>query len=277
MRTLYVVGTPIGNLGDMTYRAVEILRGVGVIAAEDTRTTRKLLQHYEIHTPLISFFEHNAAARIEPLLDRLTRDDVALVSDAGMPGISDPGYELVTAAVALGVPIVPVPGPSAPITALAVSGLPTDAFTYLGFLPRRSGERRRALAAVASEQRTLVLLEAPHRVVAMLQDAQAVLGDRPAVLAREITKVYEEFLRGRISTLLEQLAARPPRGEFTIVLAGASAPVAPEENVVRSRLAALLTAGETSRAAIEKVAQETSLPRRKVYRLLLAGFDHDRI
>jgi len=263
---LYLVGTPIGNLEDITLRALRVLREAPLIAAEDTRQTRKLLDHYDIHRPLVSYFEHNERARVEPLLERLATGDVALVSDAGMPGISDPGYALVRAAIGRGIRVVPVPGPSAPIAALAASGLPTDQFVYLGFLPRRSGDRRKLLASVRGEQRTMVTFEAPHRLIAALGDVLEVLGDRPLVVARELTKIHEEFARGTARAVLERFEAAPPRGEVTLVIAGAPA-AGPVD--LSTRLRELIDAGLSDRDVVATLAAETGAPRREVYRLLL--------
>jgi len=275
--TLYVVGTPIGNLEDITLRAIRVLREVALIAAEDTRETRKLLARYDIVTPVTSYFEHNKLTKLDYLLDFARTSDLAIVSDAGMPGISDPGYELIRAAIAAGLPVVPVPGPSAVLTALAVSGLPTDQFVYLGFLPRRPGDRRRALAEVAGERRTLVAFESPHRLVESLTDALAVLGDRRVALARELTKVFEEVRRGTVSELIRHLMAAPPRGEHTLVIEGAPpSPAAPEEEVER-RLAELTAAGVPAKEAVARVSLATGRPRREVYRLLLAGRKYDKI
>ena len=220
MGTLYVVGTPIGNLEDVTVRAIRVLGEVDVIAAEDTRTTRKLLRAHAIDTPLTSFHEFSGPSKLRRLSERLASQDIALVSDAGMPGLSDPGYPLIASALAAGHRVVPIPGPSAILTALVASGLPMHAFHYLGFLPRKSGERRRALAAVADEAATLIAFESPHRLVASLVDALAVLGDRPMAAARELTKKFEEIARGTISELLESYRQKAPRGEFTLVFAG---------------------------------------------------------
>ena len=218
--TLYVVGTPIGNLEDMTLRAIRVLREVDLIAAEDTRTTRTLLRAHAIETPLTSFHEFSGTGKVRRLAERLESQDVALVSDAGMPGLSDPGYPLIRAALDAGSSVVPIPGPSAILAALVGSGLPMHAFHFIGFLPRKSGERRRALAAVAEQEATVVAFESPHRLLASLADAEAVLGDRPMAVARELTKKFEEFVRGSISEVREQFARRTPRGEFTLVFAG---------------------------------------------------------
>jgi 16S rRNA (cytidine1402-2'-O)-methyltransferase len=269
MGTLYVVGTPIGNLEDISLRALRILREVALIAAEDTRQTRKLLTRYEITTSLTSYYEHNKLAKLDYILTTLEEKDVALVSEAGMPGISDPGYELIKAAIARGIPVVPVPGPSALVTALAVSGLPTDSFVYLGFLPRRQGERRRLLSSLAGEKRTLVAFEAPHRLRKSLADLADVLGDRQIAVARELTKIYEEIWRGNLSQALEHFEHHPPRGEFTLVIAGAGdeAQAAWDEEQVRSALAELLSQGLDKKEAIKRVAKAAHWPRRQVYKV----------
>jgi len=271
--TLYLVGTPIGNLEDITLRALRILREVSLIAAEDTRRTRRLLAHYDIHTPLTSYYEHNKLSKLAVILGALASGDVALVSEAGMPGLSDPGYELVQAALEAGHRVVPVPGPSALVTALVVSGLPTDACLYLGFLPRRATERRRLLAEVAAERRTLVAFEAPHRLVETLADIQAALGDRRIAVARELTKVHEEVWRGTVSQALAHYQAQPPRGEITLVIAGASeaekAQARWEAEQVRAAVAVLLKEGVPRREAIRRVARASGWPRREVYKLVL--------
>jgi len=269
MGTLYVVGTPIGNLEDISLRALRILREVTLIAAEDTRQTRKLLTRYEIATPLTSYYEHNKLAKLDDILTTLEEKDVALVSEAGMPGISDPGYELIKAAIARGIPVVPVPGPSALVTALAISGLPTDSFVYLGFLPRRQGERRRLLGSLAGEKRTLVAFEAPHRLRKSLADLADMLGDRQIALARELTKIHEEVWRGSLSQALEHFEQNPPRGEFTLVIAGAGdeAQAAWDEEQVRSALAELLSEGMDKKEAIKRVAKAAHWPRRQVYKV----------
>lgn len=218
MGTLYVVGTPIGNLEDITLRALRVLKEVDLIAAEDTRKTLKLLSRYEIHKPLESYHRHSGAPKVERLLEVLQSKDVALVSEAGMPGISDPGEPLIAAALKQGLLVVPIPGPTALASALVVSGLPSDRFLFLGFLPRVPSDRRRSLKAVASIPFTLVLYEAPHRLLACLDDLESVLGDRPAAAARELTKLHEEVVRGRISEIAATFRQRPPRGEFTLVI-----------------------------------------------------------
>ena len=273
MGILYIVGTPIGNLEDVSLRSLRILGEVDLIAAEDTRRTRKLLTHYEIKTPLTSYHEHNKLTRLDELLSTLRQRDVALVSEAGMPGLSDPGYELIQAAIARDIPVVPVPGPSALITALVVSGLPTDSFLYLGFLPRRQKERRQRLASVAGERHTLVAFEAPHRLLASLADLQAVLGDRRIALARELTKVYEEVWRGSISQALAHFEERPPRGEFTLVIEGSKGELATwDEGQVREALADLLAEGAGKKEAVKAVAELAGWPKREVYKMALREF-----
>jgi 16S rRNA (cytidine1402-2'-O)-methyltransferase len=219
MGTLYLVATPIGNLEDITLRAIRILSEVFLIAAEDTRTTRKLLSRHGIRARLASFHQFSGEGRIRGLVNILEHDDVALVSDAGMPAISDPGYPLVRAALEHGFPVVGIPGPSAVLTALAVSGLPTHQFVYLGFLPRKPGERRKVLASLGGEERTVVAFESPHRMRRMLEDMTIVLPARPLALCRELTKVHEEIFRGDAAGALEHFVQ--PRGEFTVVIGGA--------------------------------------------------------
>jgi 16S rRNA (cytidine1402-2'-O)-methyltransferase len=269
MGTLYVVGTPIGNLEDITLRALRVLKEVDLIAAEDTRETRKLLNRYDIDKPLTSYFEHNKLVKIDHLIGVLKTRDVALVSDAGMPGISDPGYELICAALDADVPVVPIPGPSAVTTALAISGLPTDQFVYLGFLPRKAGDRRRALLSVAGERRTIVLYESPHRLVAMLEDALDVLGDREVAVASELTKMFERVSRGSISDVLDEMVETPPRGEYVVVIEGAEKREPAEDDEVISQLKEQAGRGETPKELAARVAALTDRSRRDVYRLLL--------
>jgi len=271
--TLYVVGTPIGNLEDISLRALRILGEVDLIAAEDTRRTRKLLTHYGIKTPLTSYHEHNKLTKLDELLCTLQQKDVALVSEAGMPGLSDPGYELITGAIARGIPVVPVPGPSALITALVVSGLPTDSFLYLGFLPRRRKERRQLLASVAGERHTLVAFEAPHRLRSSLADLKDVLGDRRIALARELTKMYEEVWRGGVSQALDHFEENPPRGEFTLVIEGAKEErVTWDEGQVMEALAELLAEGVERKEAVKAVSELAGWPKREVYKVALKEF-----
>lgn len=266
---LYLVATPIGNLEDLSPRAVRTLGEAALIAAEDTRTARKLLAHLGLHTPVTSYFEHNEIAKLETLLAALETGDVALISEAGMPGLSDPGTVLVRAALERGVTVVPIPGPSAVITALVASGLPTDQFMYVGFLPRDGKARREFVRSLAGEWRTLVAYEAPHRVLETLADLQETLGNREICAARELTKLHEEFLRGPISEVRAKLEASGPRGEFTLVIAGAprqeekAEPWSDEE--IRARLQVLLAQGLPRTEAARRVAREAGRDRREVY------------
>ena len=220
MGTLYLVATPIGNLEDMSPRAVRVLREASLIAAEDTRHTGKLLKHFEIETPITSYFEHNKLDKLDFILEKLSIGDVALVSDAGSPGVNDPGYELVKAALDAKHDVKPIPGPSAPITALTVSGLPTDSFLYLGYLPHKTSERHRRLQEVESQPYTLVFLESPYRIVEALEDILLLLGDRKICVAREMTKMFEEYWRGNVSEAAAHFKSQSPRGEFTLVVDG---------------------------------------------------------
>jgi 16S rRNA (cytidine1402-2'-O)-methyltransferase len=220
MGILYLVATPIGNLEDLSPRALRILRESTLIAAEDTRHTGVLLKHFEIKSQLTSYFEHNKISKLDRILEALADGDVALVSDAGTPAINDPGYELVQAALAAGFDVRPVPGPSAPISALTVSGLPTDSFLYLGYLPHKVGERRKVMSQVSDQPYTLIFLETPHRVVEALEDILSTLGDRRICVAREMTKMYEEYWRGPVSGAIEHFKSKEPRGEFTLVIEG---------------------------------------------------------
>lgn len=269
MSTLFLVATPIGNLGDMSPRAVETLKAVRLIAAEDTRHSGKLLKHFEIDTPLTSYYEHNESQKLEQVVDELALGDVALISDAGMPGINDPGYLLVRAALAAGHAVSPIPGPSAPIAALAASGLPTDSFLYLGYPPRKAAERRKAFAALAEQAHTLVWLEAPHRLLATLEDMLEAFGPRQVAVAAEMTKLYERFFRGSLDEALAFYREEPARGEFTIVLAGAG-----EERGVwdAARVRAALEAGmngeQRPSQLARQVAAQAGWKRSDVYDLL---------
>jgi len=265
MPTLYIVATPIGNLADISRRAVDTLRAVKLIAAEDTRKTRKLLTACDINTPMTSYFEHNKRLKLDYLLKFLETGDVALVSDAGMPGISDPGHELIAAASQKGIPVVPIPGPSVVITALAVSGLPPDRFTFLGFLPRRSGERRRMLETVSNEPATMVFFEAPHRVHETLDDLMLVLGNRRIAVCREMTKIHEEVYRGTIGQAIEHFTN--PRGEFTLVVEGQKEVRKPEMNVdIETSLRELRRSGIPAKEAIAGLADQTGLSKKELYR-----------
>jgi 16S rRNA (cytidine1402-2'-O)-methyltransferase len=219
--TLYLVGTPIGNVEDLSPRARKILGAVDLIAAEDTRHTRALLSRFDINRPLVSYHDHNKESRTPELVSRLKEGaSVAIVSDAGSPGISDPAFTLVRAAVLAEAPVVPIPGPSSALCALEVSGLPTDRFAFEGFLPRRSGRRRTRIQELRDEPRTIIFFESPHRLKGAIRDLLEVLGDRPASVSRELTKKFEETRRGTLQSLLEWVEAKPPRGEFVLVVAG---------------------------------------------------------
>jgi 16S rRNA (cytidine1402-2'-O)-methyltransferase len=270
MNTLYVVGTPLGNLEDITLRALRILKEVSLIAAEDTRKTRILLDRYGVQTPLTSYFEHNKLAKLDAILGALGQGDVALVSEAGMPGLSDPGYELIREALAREVNVVVVPGPAAVVSALVVSGLPTDQFVYVGFLPRKSGERVRLFAGLTRETRTLVAYEAPHRVRESLRDALGVLGERPVAIVRELTKLHEEVFRGSLSEAIAHFEAKEPRGEFTLVIGGAAEDGAAwDKERVRAELQRLLDGGASSQEAIRQVTEAAGWRRRDIYALWL--------
>ncbi|HNQ94589.1 MAG TPA: 16S rRNA (cytidine(1402)-2'-O)-methyltransferase [Anaerolineales bacterium] len=220
MGTLYLVATPIGNLEDMSPRAIRILHEASLIAAEDTRHTGNLLKHFQIETPLTSYFEHNKLSKLDFILGKLSSGDVALVSDAGTPAINDPGYELVRAALASGFDVKPVPGPSAPVAALSVSGLPTDSFLYLGYLPHKKTERRKFIGQIANLSYTLIFLESPHRILESLEDLLSILGDRRICVAREMTKMFEEYWRGTLGGAVEYFKSKEARGEFTLVVEG---------------------------------------------------------
>ena len=264
---LYVVATPIGNLEDISLRALRILKQVKLIAAEDTRTTRRLLNHYDIKTPLASYHEHNKRAKLNYLLGRLQSEDVALVSEAGMPGVSDPGYELISAAIERGITVVPVPGASAVVTALAISGLPTDQFLYLGFLPRRQGLRQRLLKSVADEPRTMVAFEAPHRLQESLHDALEIFGDRRAALCRELTKVHEEVFRGSLSQAIDHF--KQPRGEFTLVIQGRQQQQADITREIEVELRRLYQKGIGAREAVAVLAESSGIAKKKLYQAWL--------
>lgn len=269
LSTLYIVATPIGNLEDITLRALRVLKEVALIAAEDTRTTRVLLRHYDIPTALTSYHEHNKLTKLDAIFDALATGDVALVSDAGTPGISDPGYELIREAVARGVRIEPLPGANAAIAALVASGLPTDGFVYLGFPPKKARARADFLAAVADERRTLVLYESPNRLTDLLEAVIETLGDRPVSVAREVTKLYEEHQRGPASVVLAHYRENPPRGEIVLVVGGALEAEAREwtDAEVRQALRERIAAGEPLSGAARAIATLAGWDRRDVYGL----------
>ncbi|PKB63995.1 MAG: 16S rRNA (cytidine(1402)-2'-O)-methyltransferase [SAR202 cluster bacterium Io17-Chloro-G2] len=274
MGTLYVVGTPIGNLEDLTIRAVRVLGQVSLVAAEDTRVTRRLLNHLGIRVPLTSYHRHNWERRLPALLTALESGDVALVTDAGMPGVSDPGSELVAQAAALGFSVDVAPGPSSVTTAIALSGMGEDGFFFMGFLPRRRNDRRAQLEQVKILGATLVIFEAPHRVKAAVTDILATLGDRDIAVCREMTKLHQEVFRGTVSGALDHFTE--PRGEFVLVVAGAKAPtggsslpVGDGRQEAKQQLVDLRAEGTNSRDAIALVGRETGLPRNVLYRLWL--------
>jgi 16S rRNA (cytidine1402-2'-O)-methyltransferase len=268
MPILYVVATPIGNLEDISLRALRVLREVKLIAAEDTRKTRRLLAVYDIKTPLTSYYEHNKLTKLDYILGQLKEADVALVSEAGMPGISDPGYELIAAASRQNIPVVPIPGASAITTALAISGLPTDRFTFIGFLPNKTAARKRALEAIVNETRTIIALEAPHRIIAALEDILKAMGDRRIAICREMTKLHEEIFRGTVSEAIKHFTN--PRGEFTLVIEGRGSKEKPQmTDDVERKLHEMYLAGATAKEAVTIMAGETGLKKRDLYQTWL--------
>jgi 16S rRNA (cytidine1402-2'-O)-methyltransferase len=275
MGTLYLVATPIGNLEDITLRALQVLRECSLVATEDTRTTGRLLAHFDIEKPLVSYYDHNKLAHLQRVLAALETGDVALVSEAGTPLLSDPGYELVRAAVEHGFPVISIPGPSALTAALPLSGLPMDRFLYLGFLSRKASDRRRALAEVAEIRATLVFFEAPHRLRAALADAVDILGgDRRCAVCRELTKLHEEVWRGTLAGAKAEWREREPRGEFTLVVEGAPEPGPWDEDRVRSALDTLLGQGVSRSEAARRVARQSGWSKSDVYASWPAGRSH---
>jgi 16S rRNA (cytidine1402-2'-O)-methyltransferase len=270
MGTLYLVATPIGNLEDITARALRILGEVSLIAAEDTRQTRKLLTHFDIHTPSTSYYEHNKLSKLDKILGALDAGDVALVSDAGTPALNDPGYELVRAALKAGHIVSPLPGACAPIAALVASGLPTDSFVFLGYLPRKTTERRQFISSIERLPYTLIFLESPHRLVDALADLETILGDRQIAVARELTKIHEEILRMPIAQARRHFDENAPRGEFTLVIEGSH----PQEAEIWSEphlMSAIMTGlnqDEASAAMAARLASESGWERREVYKLI---------
>ncbi len=265
MPILYIVATPIGNLEDISLRAIKTLREVKLIAAEDTRKTKRLLNAYDIKTPLTSYYEHSKRSKLDYILEQLAENDVALVSEAGTPAISDPGYELVAAASQQGIAVVPIPGASAIIASLAVSGLPTDRFIYIGFLPRKTGDRRRMLESVNAEAGTIIALEAPHRLQAALDDIKFVLGDRNIAVCRQLTKLHEEIFRGTVSRARDYF--KQPKGEFTLVIEGNKDKEKPAltEDILQ-QLKNMKAKGKKAREAVAQTALETGLARKELYR-----------
>jgi 16S rRNA (cytidine1402-2'-O)-methyltransferase len=261
---LYIVGTPIGNLEDITLRALRVLREVSLIAAEDTRKAGVLLQHYRITTPVTSYFEANEREKLDRILNALESGDVALISEAGMPGISDPGYPLIRAAIERGVQIVPVPGPSAHTAALVISGLPTDQFHFAGFLPRKRAQA--VLSELVTDEATLIFYEAPHRLAQTLQVMHEVFGNRPIALCRELTKLYEEVWRGSLEEAVNWVSTHPPRGEYTLVVAGATKGNAVwNEAQVREAVLEAMASGLSRSQAARQVSALAGWSRRQVY------------
>lgn len=270
MGTLYIVATPIGNLEDISARALRVLAEVSLIAAEDTRQTGKLLSHFGINTPTTSYFEHNKLNKLELILNRLEGADVALVSDGGFPGISDPGYELVREAIARGVTVTPIPGPSALLSALVVSGFATDAFVFIGFLPRKAGDRARLLEANARDNRTVLCLEAPHRLLESLADISRELGNRRIAVCRELTKLHEEVFRGTVAEAITHFGKAEVRGEITLVIEGRREELQAiewDESRIRHAVADLLELGVERKDAAKQVAEQSGWERRVVYKI----------
>jgi 16S rRNA (cytidine1402-2'-O)-methyltransferase len=269
---LYIVATPIGNLEDITLRALRVLKEVDVVAAEDTRHTQILLSHYDIHTPLTSYHEHNEKTKSQQLVTRLARgQNVALVSDAGTPAISDPGFRLVVRAIRAGVRIIPVPGASALTAVLSASGLPTDRFVFEGFLPARKTQRRERLQTLRDETRTLIFYEAPHRLKDTLGDIRELLGNREAVLAREVSKIHEEFLRGPVSELVRALGSGDIRGEVTLIISGSSGLPGVSEDRLKAEILELKGKGLRVKEIAEVLGEKFGYPKKEIYRLALHG------
>jgi len=269
---LFIVGTPLGNLEDISLRALRILKEADLIAAEDTRVTRKLLSHYAIATPLTAFHQHSSSGRLQQIIAQLKDGkNIALVTDAGMPGISDPGEELAAACIAEGIALEPIPGPSALTTALAVSGLSTKEFVFIGFLSRQKAIRKKQLQELAAQPRTLIFYEAPHRLTATLKDLLEILGNRQVVVGRELTKKFEEVLRGQLEKIIAHFAANAPRGEFTLVVAGAEPEAAAPKAVTDEFLTearALVAKGASIKEAAKEIAALRGISRRLLYNAL---------
>ncbi len=270
---LYLCSTPIGNLEDITLRVLRILKEVDIIAAEDTRHTKKLLTHYDIHTPVTSYHEHNEREKGLKLISEIQYGkNVALVSDAGTPGVSDPGYELVVLAIKEGIKVVPCPGASASLAALAASGLPTDRFVFEGFLPRSGKDRDKALKRVLSEERTVIFYESPYRIIKTLQELLDYGGDRNVVVTRELTKVYEQFIRGTVSDALVYFETKKPKGEFTVLIEGRREDrkiVLPDKDGISAQVEELITQGIDKKSAIKQVSQTLGISKRQVYSAVL--------
>jgi 16S rRNA (cytidine1402-2'-O)-methyltransferase len=269
---LYIVATPIGNLEDITLRALRVLKEVDRIAAEDTRHTKILLNRYGIGTPLTSYHEHNERTKAGALIERIQRgENIALVSDAGTPTVSDPGYRLLREAIQAGVPIVPIPGPSAPIAVLSASGLPTDRVVFEGFLPAKKGARREKLQRLSRESGTMIFFEVPHRLDECLRDMLEVLGDREMVLAREVTKVHEELIRGRIGGICAGIGDRKIRGELVLVIGGSDGQPFATEEVLKTEIDRLKKSGMRVKEIAEVLGEKFSYPKKEIYRLVLAN------
>jgi len=265
--TLYIVATPIGNLEDMTLRAIRVLKEADLIAAEDTRHTRHLLDRYQIETQLTSYHDHNKEEKAPVLVSRMLEGEhIALVSDAGTPGISDPGYFLIHLAIDQRISVIPIPGATAAIAALSVSGMPTDRFVFEGFLPAKHTARLRRLHDLAREDRTIILYEAPHKIIAATEDMLKVLGDRRAVFTRELTKIHEEAIRGTLSEILKHLQTGSIKGEFTIIIHGASSePLMHEIDTAEYLKNLILHRGLSKKEAVAAAAKELGLPKKEVY------------
>ena len=269
MGKLYLVATPIGNLEDLTFRAVRLLKEVALIAAEDTRTSRVLLDHYQIQTPLTAYHDHNKGKKTKDLVDHLSQQDLALISDAGTPAINDPGFVLVQAALGAGHQVIPIPGPSAPIAALSASGLATDKFIYLGYLPRKSSARLELLKGIQYQPWTLVCLETPHRLVDSLEDCHTALGNRNIVVARELTKLHEDFVRGPITEVRDHFLEHKPRGEITLVIAGADPEGIWPESQLLDTIKSELESGQLSPSQLAKdLASRSGWSRNTIYDLM---------
>jgi 16S rRNA (cytidine1402-2'-O)-methyltransferase len=269
---LYIVATPIGNLEDITFRALRVLREVDVIAAEDTRHTQILLSHHDIHTPLTSYHEHNEKTKAQELVTRLARGkNIALVSDAGTPAISDPGFRLVVQAIRAGIRIIPIPGASALTAVLSATGLPTDRFVFEGFLPAKKKLRRERLQTLRDETRTLIFYEAPHRLKDTLDDIHELLGNREAVLAREVTKIHEEFLRGPVSALVREIGSGEVRGEVTLIISGSAGEYRVNEDLLKAEIRELKGQGLRVKEIAEVLGEKFGYSKKDIYRLALHG------
>jgi len=276
MSVLYLVSTPIGNLEDLSFRALRILKEAALIAAEDTRISHKLLKHYQIETPLTSFHDHNKEKKTVSLLEHLQESDLALISDAGTPAINDPGFFLVRAALEAGHQVVPIPGPSAPVAALSASGLPTDQFLYLGYFPRKDQSRRKVLKEIFDLPWTLVVLETPHRLVKSLNNMLEILGDREIVVARELTKLHEEILRGQISEVIKHYSNKEPKGEITLVISGKSDESHWSHNQLILEIKEQLRSGKSNPSQLAKdLAKISGWSRRDIYDLM-QGLENEK-